>query len=47
MSNAKMGECPKCGSSDANATYPDDGHSYCYSCHVYSKGDEGMEQHLK
>ena len=47
MSNAKMGECPKCGSSDANATYPDDGHSYCYSCHVYSKGDEGMEQQSK
>lgn len=37
------GPCPKCGSSDANATYPD-GHSHCYSMgcghHTFVDGGE-------
>ena len=32
--------CEQCGSSDARAVY-DDGHSYCYSCEEYRKGEEG------
>lgn len=32
------GPCEACGSSDANAVY-DDGHTYCFSCQKYSKGD--------
>ena len=41
-----MGPCPnpKCGSSNANATYPDDGHSWCYSCQTYTSGDKSMQQ---
>ena len=41
-----MGPCPnpKCGSSNANATYPDDGHSWCYSCETYTSGDKSMQQ---
>ncbi len=38
------GPCPKCGSSDANASYKD-GHSYCYSCKTYfSDGKEVQTQ---
>ena len=46
MSNVTptMGDCPSCGSSDANATYPDDGHSWCYSCQTYTSGDKSMQQ---
>ncbi len=46
MSNVTptMGDCPACGSSDANATYPDDGHSWCYSCQTYTSGDKSMQQ---
>jgi twinkle protein len=32
------GPCTPCGSSDANATY-DDGHSYCFSCGAYGRGE--------
>ena len=41
-----MGPCPnpKCGSSNANATYPDDGHSWCYSCETYTSGEKSMQQ---
>ena len=38
-----MGPCHYCDSSDANATYPDDGHSYCYSCKKYVSGEKEME----
>lgn len=34
--------CEKCGSSDANSLF-DDGHTYCYSCLTYKKGNEDME----
>ena len=48
MSNVTpvMGPCPnpKCGSSNANATYPDDGHSWCYSCETYTSGEKSMQQ---
>lgn len=30
--------CPKCGSSDAVGVFSD-GHTYCYSCNTYTKGD--------
>jgi len=36
------GECPSCGSSDANALY-DDGHSFCFSCETHSGGPGGVE----
>ena len=41
-----MGPCPnpKCDSTDANATYPDDGHSWCYSCETYISGEKEMQQ---
>jgi len=32
------GPCSSCGSSDANAHY-DDGHTYCFSCGVHTRGD--------
>ena len=32
------GPCDECGSSDANAVY-DDGHTYCFSCNTYKKGE--------
>ena len=38
-----MGECPSCGSSDANATYSNDGHSFCYSCKKYTSGEGSMK----
>ena len=38
MPTAEMGPCPKCGSSDANATYPD--HTWCYTCKTYTPGDK-------
>jgi len=41
-----MGDCPSCGSSDANATYHDDGHTYCYSCHKYSRGENAMQPNV-
>ena len=31
--------CDVCGSSDANSVYSD-GHSYCFSCHTYTPGDD-------
>ena len=31
--------CDTCGSSDANSLYTD-GHTYCFSCHTYTNGDE-------
>ncbi len=40
---ARMGACEECGSSDANATYPD-GHTYCYSCQVYKKGNNMQQE---
>jgi len=37
--------CEKCGSSDANALF-DDGHTYCYGCLTYVKGDvESQSEH--
>ena len=30
--------CPSCGSRDANSLY-DDGHTYCFACENYEKGD--------
>ena len=30
--------CEQCGSSDAKSVY-DDGHTYCFSCHAYTHGD--------
>ena len=35
---ARMGACEECGSSDGNATYSD-GHTFCYVCKVYKKGN--------
>lgn len=32
--------CPKCGSSDANAVF-DDGHSWCFKCSTYTSGADG------
>lgn len=32
--------CPKCGSSDALCEYSD-GHTFCYSCRTYTKGETG------
>ncbi len=38
------GACDACGSSDANITYSD-GHTYCFSCSAYTKGDiDNMQQ---
>lgn len=40
MSDSELthkGECPACGSSDANAFYTD-GHSHCFSCGAHTKG---------
>ena len=38
-SNAiSKGPCDKCGSSDGNVLY-DDGHSYCFVCESYTKGE--------
>ena len=37
--------CEKCGSSDANSLF-DDGHTYCYSCNTYVKGD-GEQQEVQ
>ena len=34
--------CPSCGSSDANSLYSD-GHSYCFSCHTYTPGEDAVE----
>ena len=31
--------CPNCGSSDARSVYSD-GHTFCFKCHHYTKGDE-------
>jgi len=31
--------CNSCGSSDANSLYSD-GHSYCFSCHTYTHGED-------
>ena len=33
------GRCPDCNSSDAYTTYHSDGHSYCFSCEYYEKGN--------
>ena len=40
-----MGPCPHphCDSSDAHATYPDDGHSFCFSCETYTHGERNMQ----
>ena len=40
------GSCDACGSSDANITYSD-GHSYCFSCTAYTKGDTEDMQYTK
>ena len=40
--------CSACGSSDANSVYSD-GHTYCFSCHTYTHGDDehvAMTPHL-
>ena len=40
--------CGACGSSDANSVYSD-GHTYCFSCHTYTHGDDehvAMTPHL-
>lgn len=37
----KHGECPTCGSSDANALY-DDGHTHCFACNT-TKTEESVE----
>ena len=34
--------CNACGSSDANSVYSD-GHSYCFSCHTYTSGEDSEE----
>lgn len=34
--------CPKCGSSDANSVYSD-GHSYCFACQHYDRGESMPE----
>ena len=44
--SAKMGPCPKCGSSDANAIYPD-GHEWCFSCQTFTPTGEDMETETK
>ena len=36
--------CPDCGSHDALCEYSD-GHTYCFSCHAYHKGDEDPDSH--
>ena len=36
--------CEQCGSSDAKSVY-DDGHSYCFSCHAYTHGDNNSHTH--
>ena len=41
----KMTSCSSCGSSDANAIYPD-GHSYCYSCTKYIGSENEMEPNV-
>jgi twinkle protein len=44
--SANMGPCPKCGSSDANAVYPD-GHGWCFSCQTFTPTGEEMETETK
>jgi twinkle protein len=44
--STKMGPCPKCGSSDANAIYPD-GHGWCFSCKTFTPTGEDMETETK
>ena len=36
------GPCDECGSSDGNVSY-DDGHSYCFVCTKYTKGDTPVQ----
>lgn len=38
--------CEECGSSDAAALY-DDGHTYCFSCQHYQRGDQVTETSTK
>lgn len=38
-------ECPHCGSSDANSLYSD-GHSFCFSCNTYTKGEDVQPQKI-
>ena len=40
---ARMGACEECGSSDGNATYSD-GHTFCYVCKVYKKGNNMQQE---
>ena len=40
------GSCEACGSSDANISYSD-GHTYCFSCTAYTKGDTEDMQYTK
>ena len=35
--------CDICGSSDANSVYSD-GHSYCFSCHSYTPGEDAPQR---
>lgn len=44
----RHGHCPDCGSSDALSVYTD-GHTYCFSCNTYHRGDdeEGEEAEEK
>lgn len=44
-SNAiSKGPCGECGSSDGNVLY-DDGHSYCFVCETYTKGEGEVSNH--
>ena len=38
----RRGECPECGSSDANVEHSD-GHSHCFSCDTHFKNGEVMQ----
>lgn len=40
------GPCPKCGSRDNCATYPD-GHEWCFGCGYYKHGNLSLESRVK